>query len=92
MKRAATLAILQTRRFARQMKRLPALGLDDVYAAIEVIAQDPMAVEPCFVDLAALRVHQFDCLGQPYLLGFTCADDIRLMHLEAAGSRGPAAT
>ena len=92
MKRAATLAILQTRRFARQMKRLPALGLDDVYAAIEVIAQDPMAVEPCFVDLAALRVHQFDCLGQPYLLGFACGDDIRLMHLEAAGARGPGPT
>ena len=92
MKRASTLAVLQTRRFARQMKRLPAPGLDDVYAAIEVIAQDPTAVEPCFVDLATLRVHQFDCMGQPYLLGFTCGDDIRLMHLEAAGSRGATPT
>ena len=71
------------------MKRLPTPGLDDVYAAIDIIAQDPLAVEPCFVDLEALRVHHFDCKGQPYLLGFTCADDIRLMHLEAAGSRGP---
>lgn len=92
MKRAATLAIVQTRRFARNMKRLPASGLDDVYAAIDVIAQDPMAMEPCFVDLAALRVHRFYCMGQPYLLGFTCADDIRLMHLEAAGSRGQTPT
>lgn len=92
MKRAATLAIMQTRRFSRQIKRLSASGLDDVYAAIDVVAQDPLAVEPCFVDLAALRVYQFDCMGQPYLLGFTCADDIRLIHLEAAGSRGPTPT
>ena len=92
MKRAATLAIVQTRRFVRNMKRLPASGLDDVYAAIDVIAQDPMAMEPCFVDLAALRVHRFYCMGQPYLLGFTCADDIRLMHLEAVGSRAPTLT
>lgn len=81
--------ILQTRRFARQMKRLPAPGQGDIHAAIDVIAQDPLALEPCFVDLAALRVYRFDCMGQPFLLGFTCADDIRLMHLEAAGSRGP---
>ena len=80
-------SILQTRRFARQMKRLSAPGLDDVYAAIDVIAQDPLALEPCFVDLAALRVYRFYCMRQPYLLGFTCTDDIRLMHLEAAGSR-----
>ena len=89
MKRAATLATLQTRRFARNMKRLPAAGLDDVNAAIEAIMRDPLATEPCFVDLAALRVYRFDCMGQPYLLGYTCADDIRLMHLEALGSRAP---
>ena len=85
-------SIFQTRRFARNMKRLPPPGVEDVQAAIERIAQDPLAFEPCFVDLAALRVHQFDCMGQPFLLGFTCTDDIRLMHLEAAGSRGPTPT
>ena len=84
--------IFQTRRFTRNMKRLPALGVEDVQAAIEHIARDPLAFEPCFVDLAALRVHQFDCMGQPYLLGFTCIDDLRLMHLEAVGSRGLAPT
>ena len=81
--------ILQTRRFARNMKRLPAPGVDDVNAAIEAITRDPLAINPCFVDLAALRVYRFDCIGQPYLLGYTCADDIRLMHLEAQGSRAP---
>jgi mRNA interferase RelE/StbE len=85
-------AIFQTRRFTRNMKRLPGPGVDNVQAAIERIARDPLAFEPCFVDLAALRVQRFDCMGQPYLLGFTCADDIRLMHLEAAGSRGPTPT
>ena len=84
--------IFQTRRFTRNMKRLPALGVEDVQAAIEHIARDPLAFEPCFVDLASLRVHRFDCMGQPFLLGFTVADDIRLMHLEAAGSRGTALT
>ena len=74
------------------MKRLPAPGVQDVQAAIERIAQDPLAFESCFVDLAALRVHRFDCMGQPYLLGFTCADDIGLMHLEAVGSRAPTPT
>ena len=92
MKRAASLPILQTRRFARQLKRLPAPGLNDVQVAIEFIAQDPLAVAPCFVDLASLRVHRLDCMGQLYLLGFTCDDDIRLMHLESAGALGPAPT
>ena len=81
--------ILQTRRFTRAMKRLSASEQGEVYAAIDLIAQDPFAGEACFVDLAALRVHRFDCMGQPFLLGFTRTDDIRLMHLEAAGSRGP---
>jgi mRNA interferase RelE/StbE len=84
--------VFQTRRFMRNMKRLPAPGVDDVQAAIERIARNPLASEPGFVDLAALRVHQFDCMGQPYLLGFTCADDIRLIHLEALGSRAPTPT
>ena len=85
-------SIFQTRRFARNMKRLPAQGQGDVQAAMDRIAQNPTAAEPCFVDLASLRVHRFDCMGQPFLLGFTVADDIRLMHLEAAGSRGTALT
>ncbi len=85
-------SIFQTRRFARNMKRLPAPGQGDVQAAIDRIARDPLAFDACFVDLAALRVHRFDCMGQPFLLGFTVADDIRLMHLEAAGSRGPMPT
>ena len=87
-----TKSILQTRRFARNVKRLPVPGQGDVQAAIDRITQDPSAAEPCFVDLASLRVHRFDCMGQPFLLGFTFADDIRLIHLEAAGSRAPSLT
>ena len=89
MKRTATLATLQTRRFARNIKRLPAPALAEVNAAIEAITRNPLAIAPCFVDLAALRVYRFDCMGQPYLLGYTCADELRLMHLEALGSRAP---
>ena len=75
--------ILQTRRFARHLKRLPVQAVADVYNAIYVIAQDPHAAQPGFVDLAALRIHRFTCKGEPFLLGYLIAEDIRLIHLEA---------
>ena len=75
--------ILQTRRFARHLKRLPEQAVADVHAAIDAIAQDPQAAQPGFVDLAALRIHRFDCKGEPFLLGYLLSEDIRLIHLEA---------
>ena len=80
-----TRPIMLTRRFARHLKRLQSDASADVLDAINTIASDPQVADVNFVDLATLRVHRFYCAGQPFLLGYTLADDIRLIHLEAAG-------
>ena len=80
-----TRPVVLTRRFARHFKRLQADASADVLDAIKTIGKNPEAAEVNFVDLATLRVYRFDCAGQPFLLGYTLADDIRLIHLEAAG-------
>jgi len=78
--------IRQTRRFARQYKKLHDNTVSDVDDAIEVIQQNPDIGERKVGDLAALRVFKFRSNGQLYLLGYTMDADIQLIYLEAIGS------
>ena len=77
--------VQQTRRFARQYKRLHDNVIVDVDAAIETIAAAPLVVERKKGDLASLLVFKFRSQGLLYLLGYTLDDTVRLVYLEAVG-------
>ncbi len=75
----------QTRRFARAYKKLHDNVVADVDAATEVVAADPAVGERKKGDLAQLLVYKFRSQGQPYLLGYTVDEAVRLVYLEAVG-------
>ena len=76
-------AIVQTRRFARQFKSLPADAAAEVSQAVQRVVKNPEAGALQKVDLAALRVFRFELSGRPYLLGYTQGAALRLIHLDA---------
>ena len=77
--------VVQTRRFARQYKKLQDNTAVDVDAAVVTIAANPESDERKKGDLAALRVYKFRSIGQLYLLGYTLDDALCLVYLEAVG-------
>lgn len=77
--------VLQSRRFARQYKKLKNNVAEDVDAAVDMIAENPGMGERKKGDLANLLVHKFHSQNQLYLLGYTIEDAVQLIHLEAVG-------
>lgn len=77
--------VAQTRRFARQYKKLHDNVAADVDQAVTDVAANPELGERKKGDLAALRVVKFRSQGQLYLLGYTVEDAVRLIYLEAVG-------
>lgn len=77
--------VLQTRRFARQYKKLHDNVATDVYAAVKTIAGKPSIGERKKGDLADLLVYKFRSQGQLYLLGYTIDEGVNLVYLEAIG-------
>ena len=77
--------VRQTRRFARQYKKLHDNIAADVDSAVEEVASTPNIGERKKGDLADLLVHKFRSQGQLYLLGYTLDDEVRLIYLEALG-------
>ncbi|HCI53271.1 MAG TPA: addiction module toxin RelE [Gallionella sp.] len=75
----------QTRRFARQYKKLHNNVATDVDVAVELVAAQPSVGERKKGDLADLFVYKFRSQGQLYLLGYTLDEDVRLVYLEAIG-------
>jgi mRNA interferase RelE/StbE len=76
----------QTRRFARVYKKLTNGELIvDTDAAVATVADNPDVGERKKGDLAQLWVHKFRSQGQLYLLGYTRAEEVRLIYLEALG-------
>ena len=75
----------QTRRFARQYKKLHDNVAADVDSAVETVAGNPTMGERKKGDLADLLVYKFRSQGQLYLLGYTLDDEVRLIYLEAVG-------
>ncbi len=80
-----TWSVRQTRRFARQYKKLHDNTAFDVDSAVEQVRQNPEIGERKKGDLATLYVYKFHSSGQLYLLGYTLDEDIRLVYLEAVG-------
>ena len=77
--------VVQTRRFARQYKKLQDNIAADVDQAVAGVVANPESGERKKGDLAALRVVKFRSQGQLYLLGYTVEDTVRLVYLEAVG-------
>lgn len=77
--------VRQTRRFARQYKKLHDNVASDVDTAVEDVAANPNLGERKKGDLAQLLVHKFRSQGQLYLLGYTVDGEVRLIYLEAIG-------
>lgn len=77
--------VRQTRRFARAYKKLHDHVAADVDEAVGEVARNPDLGEKKKGDLSELWVYQFRSLGQLYLLGYTRADTVRLIYLEAVG-------
>ncbi|MFA6202596.1 MAG: type II toxin-antitoxin system RelE/ParE family toxin [Gallionella sp.] len=75
----------QTRRFARQYKKLHNNVATDVDVAVELVAAQPSVGERKKGDLADLFVYKFRSQGQLYLLGYTLDEDVQLVYLEAIG-------
>lgn len=78
-------SVKQTRRFARQYKKLHDNVAADVDKAVETVADTPTIGERKKGDLADLLVYKFRSQGQLYLLGYTLDDQVRLIYLEAIG-------
>lgn len=78
--------VLQTRRFARQYKKLNDNIASHVDEAVVDIVKKPTLGERKKGDLSDLRVHKFKSQGQLYLIGYTLDDTVRLIYLEAIGS------
>ncbi len=77
---------MQTRRFARQYKKLHKNTVSDIDDAIDVVSQTPEVGVRKKGDLSALYVHKFFSYGQEYLLGYTLDEGVKLVYLEAVGS------
>ncbi|MEO7622066.1 MAG: type II toxin-antitoxin system RelE/ParE family toxin [Gallionella sp.] len=77
--------VFQTRRFARQYKKLHDNVATDVDAAVNTIAGKPSIGERKKGDLADLLVYKFRSQGQLYLLGYTVDEGVQLIYLEAIG-------
>lgn len=80
-----TYSVQQTRRFARQYKKLHDNIVVDVDDAVEKIAADPAIGERKKGDLADLFVFKFRSQGQLYLLGYTLDEGVKLVYLESVG-------
>ena len=77
--------VLQTRRFARQYKKLNDNVSSDVDQAVVTVANKPTSGERKVGDLNRLRVYKFRSQGQLYLLGYTVDEGVCLVYLEAIG-------
>ncbi len=77
--------VRQTRRFARQYKKLHDNVAADVDQAVGTVADNPAIGERKRGDLAALFVFKFRSQGQLYLLGYSVDAEVRLIYLEAIG-------
>ena len=76
-------SVIQTRRFARQYKKLNDNTAKDVDGAVGIISNKPSIGERKKGDLATLLVYKFKSKDQLYLLGYSIDDGLCLIYLEA---------
>jgi mRNA-degrading endonuclease RelE of RelBE toxin-antitoxin system len=76
---------VQTRRFARQYKKLHDNITSDVDTAVATVEASPQIGDKKKGDLSSLHVYKFRSHGQLYLLGYTIGEELKLVYLEAVG-------
>jgi mRNA-degrading endonuclease RelE of RelBE toxin-antitoxin system len=79
-------SVIQTRRFARQYKKLNDNTAKDVDVVVGIVSKKPSVGERKKGNLASLLVYKFKSNGQLYLLGYSLDDSLRLIYLESIGS------
>jgi mRNA-degrading endonuclease RelE of RelBE toxin-antitoxin system len=80
-----TYQAVQTRRCARQYKKLHDNLASDVDVAVATVESSPNIGDKKKGDLSDLYVYKFRSLGQLYLLGYTIGEELKLVYLEAVG-------
>jgi len=78
--------VLQTPRFARQVKKLKPNQKRDLDAAVRKIADDPLIGIQKRGDLDYLRVYKFNLVNQQALLAYTFDEGRLVIELLAVGS------
>jgi mRNA-degrading endonuclease RelE of RelBE toxin-antitoxin system len=80
-----TYQAVQTRRFARQYKKLHDNIAWDVDVAVATVESSPKVGDKKKGDLSSIYVYKFRSRGQLYLLGYTIGEELKLVYLEAVG-------
>jgi len=78
--------IVQTRAFAKSLKKLKANQKADLDKAVRAVVTDPLIGEQKKGDLAYLRVYKFSMVNQLTLLGYSFDDGDVVLQLIALGS------
>ncbi len=80
-----TFEVLQTRRFARQYKKMHDNIVCEVDKVVMLLAADLDLGTLKSGDLAHIRVYKFQAVNQHYLLAYSTEDVLKLIYLEALG-------
>jgi mRNA-degrading endonuclease RelE of RelBE toxin-antitoxin system len=71
--------VFQTKRFARNYKKLHDNIIGTVDSAIAEVARNPYIGEKKKGDRSDLWVYKFRCQDEPYLLGYTRDEGVKLV-------------
>ena len=78
--------VIQSRQFARAVKKLHANQKADLDQAVRIVIADPLIGDTKTGDLAGVRVYKFKMVGQLTLLAYTCESEVLTLTLLALGS------
>ena len=78
--------VLQSRQFAKTVKKLHANQKADLDKAVQLLIQDPLVGNLKSGDLRGVRVYKFKMVNQLNLLAYSYEDEVLTLSLLALGS------
>ena len=78
--------VLQSRQFAKAVKKQHANQKSDLDRAVQLLMQDPLIGDRKSGDLGGVRVYKFQMVNQENLLAFSYEDEVLTLTLLALGS------
>ena len=78
--------VLQSRQFAKAVKKLDANQKADLDKAVQLLIQDPLIGALKSGDLGGVRVYKFKMVNQLNLLAYSYEDEVLTLSLLALGS------
>ena len=78
--------VLQSRQFARTVKKLHANQKADLDKAVQLLIQDPLIGDLKSGDLGSVRVYKFKMVNQLNLLAYSYEGEVLTLSLLALGS------